>query len=136
MLESGEKLLIGSIYRSPSSTDSNSKKLLNLINNAMGQKFDYTFIVGDFNYPSISWSDWSTPHNDTHPTFMFLECLRDNFLTQMVDKPTRVRDGQTANILDLVLVDKREIVDEIQYRNNLLSRITIHRITNNNSSNL
>lgn len=119
MLESGEKLLIGSIYRSPSSTDSNSKKLLNLINNAMGQKFDYTFIVGDFNYPSISWSDWSTPHNDTHPTFMFLECLRDNFLTQMVDKPTRVRDGQTANILDLVLVDKREIVDEIQYRNNL-----------------
>ena len=110
---------MGAVYRSPSSTENNSKKIVHLINSAMSIKCDYTLIVGDFNYPSISWEDWITPHDVNHSEFLFLECLRDNFLHQIIDKPTRFRHGQAANILDLILVDKLEIIESVEHRNNL-----------------
>ena len=50
--------------------------------------------------------------------YLFLECLRDNFLHQLVDKPTRRRHGQNENILDLLIVEKPEIVESIEYMNN------------------
>ena len=33
----------------------------------------------------------------------------------MVDKPTRIRLGQTGNILDLVLVNEEQLVSEIEH---------------------
>lgn len=118
-LESNEKLLLGGIYHSPSSTQANTKLLFELINSAVNLKYDYTVFVGDFNFPDISWEDWTTPHNEDHPEFYFLECLRDNFLSQSITENTRYRDGQSPHILDLLLVDKSEIVDNINYSVNL-----------------
>ena len=112
-------MLIGAIYRSPNSNVANSRQLIELINTAVGLKYDYTVLVGDFNYPNINWKDWTTPFNHTHPEFQFIECLRDNFMNQYISKPTRYREGQTANILDLFIVDKSEIVSKITYASNL-----------------
>ena len=86
---------------------------------AVGLKLDYTVIIEDFNYPNISWADWTTPNNHTHPEFKFIECLRDNFLNQLICEPTRYRDGQRPNILDLLIVDKSEIVSKVTYSSNL-----------------
>ena len=85
-------MLIGAIYRSPNSNVANSRQLIELISRAVGLKYDYTVLVGDFNYPNINWKDWTTPFNHTHPEFQFIECLRDNFMNQYISKPTRYRD--------------------------------------------
>jgi len=118
-LNEKERMLLGGIYRSPSSVDLNNKKLVTLINSAVELNFNYTVIVGDFNFPSIDWTNLSTPHGINHPDYCLIECVRDNFLTQMVDRPTRYRHGQNANILDLILTDKPEFVDKVEYSSNL-----------------
>ena len=118
-LDFHKEMLIGGIYRSPNSKEDNSRHLIELINMAVGLKLDYTVIIGDFNYPNISWADWTTPNNHTHPEFKFIECLRDNFLNQLISEPTRYRDGQRPNILDLLIVDKSEIVSKVTYSSNL-----------------
>ena len=58
-------------------------------------------------------------NSHTHPDFQFIECLRDNYLNQLISEPTRYRDGQRANILDLLIIDKSEIVSKITYSSNL-----------------
>ena len=75
LLSTNEKLLLDAVCKSPSSTENNSKKIVTLINSAMSIKCDYTLIVVDFNYPSISWEDWITPHDVNHSEFLFLEYL-------------------------------------------------------------
>ena len=112
-------MLIGGIYRSPNSNQENSRHLNELINMAVSLKFNYTVLVGDFNYPDISWSDFTTPHSHTHPEFCFIECLRDNYLSQLISEPTRYREGQRANILDLFIIDKSEIVSKVTYSSSL-----------------
>ena len=68
-------------------------------------------IVGDFNFPTIkSKGEWSGVTDNE-----FIMCLRKAFLLQMVDKPTRIRLGQTGNILDLVLVNEEQLVYKIEH---------------------
>ena len=114
-LNNKKKILLGGLYRSPSSSTNNSDNLHRLIDVALGLNYDYNIIVGDFNYPSICWDDLSTSESNEHVFFRFIECLRDNYLTQFVSNPTRYRDGQTSNVLDLLLVDKCEIIKNITY---------------------
>ena len=118
-LDSHRQMLIGGIYRSPNSIVANSRHLIELINMAVGLNLEYTVLVGDFNYSNISWKDWTTPNNYTHSEFQFIECLRDSFLNQLISQPTRYREGQRANILDLLIVDKSEIVTKVVYSSNL-----------------
>ena len=84
---------MGGVYRSPSSNDVNNQHLNILINEALDLKLNYTVIVGDFNYPSINWNDWCTSENENHPSFTFIECLRDTFLSQFILEQTRYREG-------------------------------------------
>ena len=79
-LNSGEKLLLGAIYRSPSSSSDNDNQLIALVDTAYKMKFDYTILIGDFNYPTIEWSDWTSPHGTTNIVFYLIECLLDHYL--------------------------------------------------------
>ena len=85
------------------------RHLNDLINMAGSLKFDFTVIVGDFNYPHVSWEDWTTPNNPNNLDFLFMECLRDNYLDQCISQPTRYRE-QTYWIL--FIIDKSEIVTQ------------------------
>ena len=81
--EKGEKVLIGCIYRSPSSSDDNKNKLFQIIRSEVIGKFDKVCIVGDFNFPSLRWDgSWESVENGD-----FVECIRDSFLIQKVKKP-------------------------------------------------
>ena len=82
-------------------------------------QYNYTVVAGDFNFPSINWDDWTTTESDNHSSFQFIECLRDNYLTQFINKPTRYRDGQTSNTLDLFITDRSEIVQNVSYGSSL-----------------
>src|ERR1051325_2450909 len=60
--------------------------------------------MGDFNFPEL---DWGRPESidDSHP---FIECMSNNFLTQLVEEPTIAK-----NFLDLVLCSDPSLVKNI-----------------------
>ena len=66
---------------------------------------DYTVILGDTNFPSINWDDRSTTKDKESKLFNFLEAVRDAFLTQRIDEPTRITVGDKASLLDIILTD-------------------------------
>jgi hypothetical protein len=110
----GDILLFGctSIYRSPNTTEENTKLLLKLLRSQEISKYKKICITGDFNYTNLRW-DGTWPENDQDNEFV--ESLRDAFLTQMVRKPTRCRDKQASNILDLVLISDEDMISDIEH---------------------
>jgi len=58
-------------------------------------------LVGDFNFNDIDWNKWSSPHN-SGPSSQSIDVLRDIFLLQHIDFPTRARELDSSHILDLV----------------------------------
>jgi len=55
------KLTVGVFYRSPSSNDDNDIKLFDLINRLRMTKGE-NLLLGDFNWPNINWSFWTSSH--------------------------------------------------------------------------
>ena len=98
-----EKLIISCIYRSPTSTQDNDRKLCEHINylntNFMGNKL----IIGDFNYANINWDTWETKGSCSSQ--ILLKSLRDNYLIQHIKSPTRIRGSNIPHILDLVITN-------------------------------
>ncbi|WAR18737.1 YWV1-like protein, partial [Mya arenaria] len=118
-LQNMDKILIGAVYKSPNCSVDNYKKLNDLISTAANLNYKKLMILGDFNFPEIDWSDWTVNKSETHPSFLFLECIRDNFLAQHVDNFTRYRDGQEPSCLDLIFTDNLSVVEDIKYCNSL-----------------
>ncbi len=88
----------------------------NLISEATDLGHSHLLIFGDFNYPNINWNNWNTKgDNMESEEYLLLENLRDNFLYQHVDRPTRWRGTDTPNLLDLVITSEDGMIGEIQY---------------------
>ena len=105
------KVLFGCVYKSPNGTCDNEELLLELLKRDTLQEFDCVCITGDFNFPNIDWKGTWTGERDEK----FVDALRDAFLSQMVLKPTRRREGQQANILDLVIVNNEKVISEVEH---------------------
>ena len=43
------------------------------------------------------------------------------FTGQLIDKPTRYREGQSSNILDLLLCNNEDLMSEVEYGDHLYS---------------
>ena len=69
-------------------------------------------ITGDFNFPHIDWSHWSSPEWDIAGN-PFLETVDDLFLFQHMLTPTRQRQDQVPSTLDLVLSDDEHSVNKL-----------------------
>ena len=67
--------------------------------------------MGDFNFPDIQWDSLS---NTDDRSSVFLNCILENFLSQVVHEPTR-----HAALLDLLLTNEESIVDEVRVEENL-----------------
>ena len=114
-----EQLLIGLIYRSPSENNPMyHESLRKLINEASNMKYTQLLIMGDFNYPSIEW-DTLYAGNEESEGSKFVDCLQNNFLFQIIDKPTRWRGTDNPNILDLVITDNGQNISEVEYQSPL-----------------
>src|SRR5260221_10451501 len=96
--------LFGCIYRSPNSTMQNDEDMFQLLEKVFSNNRLNTLIVGDFNYPTIDWKNWTSNDNNLSSN-LFLDVLRDNYILQKVDQPTRARNNDTPHILDLVLTN-------------------------------
>jgi hypothetical protein len=100
-----KNILVGCVYRSPSSSSLNNDRLVQLFNFVCRSGSDYVIIAGDFNCPSINWNLLSCP---TAFQFLLDACL-DNFLSQVVNIPTR-----NENILDLVFLNDKTCVTDVR----------------------
>ena len=116
-LHGSDSLLLGSIYRSPSSCLRDStEKMCELLEQIHKSGSSHILITGDFNYPDIDWetSGCRLPRPD-HPTNMFMDTLQDCFLFQHINKPTRFRLGTEPSLLDLVISNEEGMVDNVEY---------------------
>ncbi|MFZ2537370.1 MAG: endonuclease/exonuclease/phosphatase family protein, partial [Oscillospiraceae bacterium] len=103
---------IGCIYRSPNSNPENDNKLFELIDiNSRNCKNENLLITGDFNFNDINWETWSSAYTSGDK---FLDSLRNNFLYQHVNYPTRARGTDTPHILDLVLTNE-PFINNVEY---------------------
>jgi hypothetical protein len=96
-----QDIILCAVYRSPSSNDKNDSKLLSLIQE-LKDKYKEVVFIGDFNTREIDWNTWTSKSElENH----FLDILRDYYINQHVDQPTRARANECPSILDLVLGD-------------------------------
>jgi endonuclease/exonuclease/phosphatase family metal-dependent hydrolase len=109
-----DKLLVGCVYRSPTSASTNDESINDLIKSVTKpSEASHVLIMGDFNYPNINWETWTTvTHHSSE--YKFVETIKDGFLFQHVSKPTRFRGGQRPSILDLVLTNEEGIVSNLE----------------------
>lgn len=112
-LSASNQLLVGIVYRSPSSDDNMNNQFNCMITEAVARKTSHILLIGDCNYPEIIWSDHSSTATDGHPSHDFLSSIQDCFLYQHIDQPTRFRLGQQANVLDLVFSNEEAMVSDI-----------------------
>lgn len=106
-------ILLGCVYRSGSDDkEQSTNNLINLLEQADKQKFDKIIITGDFNYPDIDWHDECKATGNEEK---FVNCLKDIFLNQMINKPTRHRNGQQSNILDLCITNDDLFISNIEH---------------------
>ena len=99
-LKNNDKLLIGSVYRSPSATREASLELFDQIRRISDSQPSHLLITGDFNLPDIDWELESSPNSLTNLGTIFMECYRDCFLYQHVMAPTHHQHGCTPTTLD------------------------------------
>ena len=69
-------------------------------------------LVGDFNYPSIDWDNLTATRIEEK---QFLESVCDNFLCQHVEEATRIRIGQSPNMLDLIFSNEERMICNVNY---------------------
>lgn len=112
-LGDGKVLLLGLVYRSPSSTLENSELLNELMRKASEVRATHTMIVGDFNYPDIDWNLEKSRVGPEQLATKFLETTKDVFLIQHQKTPTRFREGEKANTVDLVFTNKEDMIIDI-----------------------
>ena len=110
-LKGSDSLLIGCMYRSPSSDKYTSTlALCNLLSSIHG--YSHVLICGDFNYPNINWSTLSC--NTTYSQ-MFLDTIHDHCLFQHITEPTHYRPNIVANTLDLVFTNEDGMINSVEY---------------------
>ena len=115
-LKNHDRLVIGVVYRSPSSSEQQNQLLIEMLNDVAALNYSHTLIMGDFNLPEINWEQQATSMSTEHVTTRFIECIRDGFLFQHVKQPTHYSGpDQTSNILDLVMTNEEGMIDEIEY---------------------
>ena len=112
-LREQDKLTVGLVHRSLSSTNVVNDKMMSLLTELADKKSTHFLLMGDFNFPDINWNR-QISKGPTHERD-FLEVYREWFLWQHVRKPTRYRTTQKANILDLVMTNEQAMEDEINY---------------------
>lgn len=86
-------LLVGLVYRSPSSSEENTRELNTIMSKATeATKMDLV-LIGDFNFPNIDWKQEISTVGPDHSASKFLKATQDAFLVQHQKEPTRYREG-------------------------------------------
>ena len=94
-LKGTDCLLVGCIYRSSSSNPNESILQLGYLFQQASSLSSHVAVAGGFNFPQIDWDAEVSHAPDSHYSHSFLEVIRDHFLFQHVNHPTRFRLGES-----------------------------------------
>ena len=111
----GDDLIVGGIYRSPTSDFQSTEHLCNLLSTVSGSNPSHLIIMGDFNFSTIDWSCSMSLSPPSDPCHKFLEVIQDSFLIQHVKKATRFRHGNNPHILDLVFTNEEGMISNMTH---------------------
>ena len=115
-LRGNDTLLFGCVYRSPTAgpdANKNNENLNRMMRTIYAKSYSHVCLVGDFNFKDINWVSWSTNHGEQSKEAQFIETIRDCFLFQHIETPTRVRGNDEPSLLDLVLTNEEEHVSNV-----------------------
>ena len=113
--------VIATVYRPPGPEAPGWKMLLDRLQAKIdglseGGTTPDLYIVGDFNYPEADWESGNREGSSSSRGNELLEFIDYNFLTQVVNKPTRA-----GNVLDLVFTNVPRYVMEVTVKDTLAS---------------
>ena len=112
LLSDGKRLLIGVIYRSPNSPDTNNQNMLNILKLASAFRSDYLMVCGDYNLPKINWSTNQCLDAESSFTAQFLEVFEQVNWYQHARANTRFR-GQQQSCLDLIFTNEENMITDV-----------------------
>ena len=115
-LTNAAKILVGCMYRSPTSSRENNNLFMNQIiraSDVANQNQNRILLMGDFNIKEINWAENEAQGDINTLQNRFYECTRDSYLNQHVFTPTRFRADQEST-LDLVFTKEEEDVKNIE----------------------
>ena len=112
-------MVFGCFYRSPTTkanSNENNDNLSSLLKTlALNKKYTHRCFVGDFNFNTINWSNWTSPHGEDSKEERFLESIRDSYLYQHIDEPTRCRGTDNPSIIDLIFTNEEQQISNLNY---------------------
>ncbi|CAL4089619.1 unnamed protein product, partial [Meganyctiphanes norvegica] len=111
----GARILVGCIYRSPTSSVENNELIMNQIVKA-SEVADQNriLLMGDFNVKEINWIEVEATGGEESLPYRFNECIKDCFLHQHVLVPTRYKGEQQESTLDLIFTKEEEDIRNIE----------------------
>ena len=112
LLEKGQQIILVSVYRSPNSNQENNKKINDFIRDICKESKNI-IIAGDTNYPGINWDNMTGMKEEE---FEFIEAVRDGFLIQHVNQPTRGRGTNNPSLLDIILTKEHSSLPTIKHK--------------------
>ena len=68
---------------------------------------------GDGNFKYINWPQLLCSQSENSKDFKFLEAVKDAYLTQHVEQPTRGRGTDTPSTLDIVLTKNDDVLEDL-----------------------
>lgn len=119
ILSADSPVLVGCVYRSPSNDATKESSMASAIQItqliATAAKMNPNLIIaGDFNFKEIDWENDYAPPDKPHQA-VFIRGLQDCFLHQHVTEPTRYRDNEIPNVLDLLLSSEESLIADLEY---------------------
>ena len=112
LLAGGKRLLVGVVYRSPNSPESNNEKMMEVLRVASSMKYDYLLVCGDFNLPKIDWNGNRCLDTEASFSAAFLETIEQLGWYQHSKCNTRFR-GTQSSCLDLIFTNEENMVGEV-----------------------
>ncbi|XP_063280190.1 uncharacterized protein LOC134564864 isoform X3 [Prinia subflava] len=96
--------VVGVCYRLPEQEEEVDEAFYRQLEAA--SQFQALVLVGDLNYPDICWRSNTAKHKQSR---RFLESIDDNFLSQVVEDPTR-----NGVLLDLKLTNREGLIGDVK----------------------
>ena len=114
-LSGPDKLICALIYRRGKSNAENNNSLLELFTKLTALNPSHLLIMGDMNLTEIDWINQRCKTSNTQDiNYKFLECVRDCYLFQHVNEPTRQRGTDEPSTLDLVFTNEEHMIPTIE----------------------
>ena len=109
-INNDNNIIIGGIYRSPSSSKENNEQISKLLKEVTAVKHDHLIIAGDFNLKQIDWSTLSVNGSSDSLQYQIFDTVNDLFLSETIKQPTRFRGTDKPSNLDWVLTENPDCV--------------------------